>query len=402
VAKAEVAAAVPAKKEKKPKGSSSSSYEYYDTSDSSKGGGKDSGEPPAQKPPPSGDGASMKRSSSLGKPSAKKAAASTSSARGSAEDTFKWDDEGKGLVGPALKKDKERIKKWEKMFRNWETFRKTKTKAVLDLRVMKGIPDAVRGHAWLYTVHGESVEIDMKKSGNSPDKRQKRYNHYLKKGEREIPDPLAIRRLDPRDRDTDGLVKLLRAYLNADTEVTYSPLMGYVASILLGYMPTHLAYYTYLVLMTSTKHKAHNYFKDSEVQEITRVWDVLLQQHLPNIGQKFLQLSVDHKDYFPHWLQTAFLDVPCLPAIRLRIFDRFVKFGTRALFSFGLVVVTLATPSLNPLSRKEEMVSVLMNPAGEGRLADFQAVMKMYDDLFLNKKKFTALLSSAKCNLRVP
>lgn len=288
------------------------------------------------------------------------------------------------------------------MFRNWKTFRKTKTKVVLDLRVIKGIPDQVRGHAWFYIVHGESVELDRKRGGKGADRRKKRYDHYFKKGAREVPDPLRIKGLDPLDGDAGGLVNLLRAYLNADPNITYSPLMGYVASILLGYMPTHLAYFAYLTLMTSTKHKAHNYFKDAEVQEIARVWDVLLQQRLPKIGPKFIQLSVDHKDYFAHWLQTAFLDVPCSPAIRLRVFDRFVKFGTRALFSFGLVVVSLVMPKLSDSNKKEDMIAVLINPAADGTLANWQNVIKLYDQLFLTKKKFTELIESAKCTLRLP
>lgn len=394
-------AAPVAKKEKKVKGSSSSSYEYY-SSDSGKSG--DAGKPPAPKPPPhsSGGTSSAKRPSSAGKPATKKAAASGAGARPSGVDHFKWDNETKGLIGPLLKKDRERTKKWEAMIRNWATFRKTKKKVILDVRVMKGIPDAVRGRAWLYIVHGESVEIDRKKPDIAKDRRNRRYTHYLKKAEREVPEPLRITGLEPKDHDNDALFKLLRSYLNADTEVIYSPLMGYMASILLGYMPTHLAYFTFLTLMTNTKHKVHNYFKEAEVQEITRVWDVLLQQRLPTIGPKFLELSVEHKDYFPGWLQTAFLDVPCPPAIRLRVFDRLVKFGTRALFSFGLVVVSLAAPKLNDMRRKEDVVAVLTNPAGDGRLASGPEVIKLYDKLFLNKKKFTALLLSAKCNLRLP
>lgn len=401
--KAQAGAAVSSKKDKKDTASSSSSYEYYtSSSESDKVEAKSTGKPPAQKPP-SGPGeapASATKSSSAGTPASKRPAAA--SGRSSGDDKFKWDDNGKGLVGPVLKKDKERAKKWDKMFRNWKTFRKTKQKVVLDMRVIKGIPDTLRGQAWLYIVHAESVDMDRKKGDKAGDRRKKRYDHYFKKADRETPEPLTIAALPPKDQDPEALGKLLRAYLNADPEVTYSPLMGYIASLLLGYLPTYLAYYAYLTLMTSTKHKVHNYFKDTEVQEITRVWDVLVQQRLPEVGPKFLELFVDHKDYFPTWLQTAFLDVPCSPAIRLRIFDRLVKFGTRSLFSFGLVVVTLATPKLRGLAKKEDVVAVLMHPAGEGRLANWQEVIKLYDQLFLSKKKFTALLSSAKCTLRLP
>jgi hypothetical protein len=132
------------------------------------------------------------------------------------------------------------------------------------------------------------------------------------------------------------------------------------------------------------------------------VWDVLLQQQFPDIGPKFLQLAVDHKEYFPHWLQTAFLDVPCPPAIRLRVFDRFIKFGTRALFSFGLVVVRTSIHFLEGCTRKEDVVTVLLNPAGDQRLSNWQSVIKMYDQLFLTQKKFIGLLSSAKCNMHLP
>jgi hypothetical protein len=317
-------------------------------------------------------------------------------------DTFKWDAEGKGIIGAVLRKDIERTKKWEVMFRNWKTFRKTKTKVVLDLRVKKGIPDAVRGPAWLYIINSESLELDRKRNQRVPDKRKRLYDHYLQKSEREVPDPFRIPGLRQKENDPEALVKLLRAYLNADPQVSYSPLMGYVASIFLGYMPIHAAFISYFCLMTSKKHKAHNYFKDPEVQEITRVWDILLKQQFPKIAPRFRQLSVDHTKYFPHWLQTAFLDVPCPPPIRLRVFDRFIRFGTRALFSFGLVVVRTSAQFLKRCTRKEDVVTMLSNPASDRRLSNWRSIINIYDQMFLTQKKFLQLLSYAECVLRLP
>jgi hypothetical protein len=104
-------------------------------------------------------------------------------------------------------------------------------------------------------------------------------------------------------------------------------------------VPSWKAFTAFLYLVTASRYRLENYFHDAKLDSLASVWDLMLLKRVPAVHQKMLEVEIQHKECLTQWLQSAFLIVGFPPELRLRIFDRFVRFATPAFFSFGIVVL---------------------------------------------------------------
>jgi hypothetical protein len=292
---------------------------------------------------------------------------------------------------PPTRKVTLREQKWNAMFSKFEYFRSQKKKT-LNRRILKGIPNSLRGKAWLYILHPDSVKYDSQ-SANFKDPRKKRFIRWSKQPLRVLsPPPQWIPGLPPLQTD---LSNLIIALLAADsTKLEYTPNFGYIASLFLAYLPNWSAFTAFLYLMTASKHRICNYFHENKLANLAAVWDLLLQKKDAKIHQKLLKVEVEHQDYLRDWLQTAFLKIPLRPELRLRVFDRFVRFGTPALFAFGIVVVGLVAEEIK-VKGKGEIIRLLEDPTKSGRFRNVDDVIRKFEKVVVGKKEYKVLCS--KC-----
>jgi hypothetical protein len=99
--------------------------------------------------------------------------------------------------------------------------------------------------------------------------------------------------------------------------------------------------------------------------------------------------------YTPAWFLTGFQTMQFPPPFRLRLFDRQIAFGSRALLSFGLAIVNVGKPYLTSKGA-EVCIPLLQNPMGLPEFQDWRAMMKRFDDNFLSKSEYSSLFKAAK------
>jgi hypothetical protein len=193
-----------------------------------------------------------------------------------------------------------------------------------------------------------------------------------------------------------SLYRLLRAYSNADKELSYFQGMAFPAALLLAYMPEERAFWALWFLMHSSKHRLRDYYLDgfAALKELNRVWEVVLQNRYPKIYANFTRLRIESITYTTSWFLTAFLNIDFPVVLRLRIFDRYCAFGPRALLSLGLACVSLLKKELMG-SEMEKIIPLLQNPNRGRRLQDWRAVITKWDKLFISRIDYSKYFKRA-------
>jgi hypothetical protein len=172
------------------------------------------------------------------------------------------------------------------------------------------------------------------------------------------------------------------------TKIEYSLDLGYIASLLLRYLPAWKAFTALLYIMESSKRRASNYFHDTSLAKLAEVWDQVLSKKASTVHEKLGALKVEHKEYLTPWLQTAFLKTTFAVKLKLRVFDRFVNFGTPALFSFGLVIVHQVNQGILNTKHPHDCVRLLQDPSNSSSFQSVPPVLKKLNSLWIQKKDY--------------
>lgn len=281
--------------------------------------------------------------------------------------------------------------KWLYMMKkeNWDLFYnpKGKHRKVLERRVMKGIPDGVRSVAWRLILDPESI--------SNPSRPTVEYYHDIA-----IPQCDHVIRVDiPRTMPrvpifarTDirtSLYVILRAYSNLDRELDYFQGMGFIAAILVSYMDETSAFWSFEKIMRGPLHMLRNFFlrEFKGLHDINLVWDQLLKNKFPTVYRNISSHNVQTMLYTPIWFLTCFMAVDFQPALKLRIFDRFALFGTRAIISFGATIIDLHKQELS-IGQADKLIQILNHPQSNPKITDLDNVFKHYDKNFISKRDY--------------
>jgi hypothetical protein len=265
---------------------------------------------------------------------------------------------------------------------------------IVERRILKGIPDSCRSRAWHLMVDPK-CEISGKRRS---------VDHYYVKGvpesdhviqvdiPRTMPRVPMFAKNDARER----LYRVLRAYSNADPELGYFQGMAFWAAMLLTYMTEEDAFWSFWQIMRG-KHKLRNFFLDSfqNLRLINKVWDTILATLYPKFWENLTRLEIDHMLYTPGWFLTGFQTMDIPTPFKLRVFDRILGFGTRALLSFGITIVSIGKAKITAGSM-EAILDHLQNPNQHPRFADWRAVIKKWDQKFLTQAQYSLYFKKAQ------
>jgi hypothetical protein len=174
--------------------------------------------------------------------------------------------------------------------------------------------------------------------------------------------------------------------------------MGYIASLLLAYMPDGRAFTAYLHVMTGKKKAARDFFIPIRLQGLIRAWDYLLGKKLPDVKNRIEDVGITTDEYFPDWVQSAFLAPQFHPTLKLRLFDRFVAFGPRALLSFGIVIMMVVRAILS--ASKESLLRRIKDPADDASFANCRWVMEKMDRYLITKTEYAKLRKASGADLK--
>jgi len=229
------------------------------------------------------------------------------------------------------KKEEERREKWLLMFKTWENVGQRKLKR----RCRKGIPDSVRGEAW------------MRLSGAS---KLKAVNPGLyKRLGREQADPEAasvimkdLNRIYPTRRTSrqheEELRGVLESYACYDRIIGYCQGMGYLVTLFLIYLPEEDAFWLLVAVMSDEgQYKLRGVFARDMKLAQQRYFQMhkLVEMHIPNLYEHFEEENVIPLLYCSKWFMTVFTYNFPFAAV-VRIWDVFLNEGIKILFRVGL------------------------------------------------------------------
>jgi hypothetical protein len=111
----------------------------------------------------------------------------------------------------------------------------------------------------------------------------------------------------------------------------------------------------------------------------------ILRNRIPKILTRLERLRINTVDYMTEWLQTAFLKIEFPKEIHLRVFDRFVAYGTRTLFSLGLVILVFVEDKLKVADTRGAL-DMLRNPVPEPGFRNVKDLLTCLDSFNVSKR----------------
>ena len=117
----------------------------------------------------------------------------------------------------------------------------------------------------------------------------------------------------------------------------------------------------------------------------------LMDKKCPQVIKRMNQIGVFMAMFTPGWFLTAFQSLSWPPELQLRIFERFLFYGTRGLLGLGFAIIMVHADLLE----KAEMGSflrILQHPDESDRMRDWHTVIAAWDKYFVRKKVYQELL----------
>jgi hypothetical protein len=291
-----------------------------------------------------------------------------------------------------------REEKWLKMLSQWDSWA-GKNRAKLCERVKKGIPDCLRGRAWQLildrnfeaetitrpSVSGlvamgrlpccDTIEVDLQRT-------LPKVAMFTNKGVR------------------DSLKNVLHAYSNADPELGYVQGMAFIAGMLLLYMDEARAFWCFSQLMSGPHCQTRKlYVNDfAGLKIVNRVWEAILNEKYKKIADNLKANMVMPELYTTSWFLPAFMNLNFPPEVRLRVFDRYVMFGFRAVLSFGLTILVSKQDDLEK-KKAGDIFPILQKPETCEELKDWRLVLQRYDKVFLSEKDYERFFKKVEARM---
>lgn len=269
--------------------------------------------------------------------------------------------------------------KWRDMLHDWDMWWGAKREKVKK-RCRKGIPDALRMKAWpaLLQVHTHraarpGLYADMLARPIS------RADGDAALGAHGLPtsDGATAEIIDSIERDVNrtfpqysmfahsgsigqtSLFRVLVAYAQVDKTVGYCQGMGYLAAVLLTYMPEEDAFWCLYALMTAPPHNLATLYAPGlpRVPVVEHTLQGLINVRLPRIAAALHDLNVHPTMFAAQWVLTLFTyNFPF--HVVVRIWDCFLCEGWKVVYRVALAVLKLHEEELAGAGSFEVMMGV--------------------------------------------
>jgi hypothetical protein len=259
----------------------------------------------------------------------------------------------------------------------------------LEQRARQGLDPAVRGCAWP-AILGLNWEVEQRTltpldaiaaMGRPPSRAM-------------IEQDIAHTLRDTAGRacDAPSLAKILVAYANLDPELGYVRGMAYFAAVLLSCVDEARAFWSFVRLMAGTRFQFRRIFVNrfEGLSAINVVWQGLLADRYRKVAERLTKNEILPQMYTTLWFVTAFAGVKIDAELKMRIFDRFVVCGCRALLSFGLVIIARLQDALVKAGSAEALL-LLQNLEKAEQLKDVKALLVTYDKVWVSESVYLEL-----------
>ncbi|KAI3918900.1 hypothetical protein MKW98_017348 [Papaver atlanticum] len=262
-------------------------------------------------------------------------------------------------------REERRIRKWRKMIgvggSDWKHYVRRKPQVVLR-RIRKGIPDCLRGLVWqlisgsrdlLLMNPGVYEQLVLYETSTSE-------LDIIRDISRTFPSHVFFQqRHGPGQR---SLYNVLKAYSVYDRDVGYVQGMGFLAGLLLLYMSEEDAFWLLVALLKGAVHAPMEglYLVGLPlVQQYLFQFEQLVREHLPKLGEHFIEEMINPSMYASQWFITVFsYSFPF--NLALRIWDVFLYEGVMIVFQVGLALLKFCHDDLVKLPF-EKLIHALRN-----------------------------------------
>ena len=256
--------------------------------------------------------------------------------------------------------------------------------------VKKGIPDAIRGQIWPLILNYEKFKQELPQTYGSLVDSEPVDSYYT------------IHKDIPRSFPQVGLFTpklglslehLLQAYSQVDRELGYTQGMNFIAGLLIMYCEEEIAFYTFYSLLKGNRVNHRNYFIPpfTKLSFSTKMFEILLNKKYKKIYQNLINNGVALEMFTSSWFITGFQHLSFSPVLQLKIFDRFLFYGTRCLLSFGLVIFSRHKIELLKGSI-ETLLMILQKPDESEKMKDWKYILKKWDEHWISKSDYIKLL----------
>jgi hypothetical protein len=256
-------------------------------------------------------------------------------------------------------------------------------------RVRKGIPDRIRGRAWALILDPDPpagrASLDSLIALGEP--------ACLRVIDADIPRTMPGHAMFEAPALRTSLRRVLHAYANYDPDLGYIQGMGFIAAMLISYLDESQTLWCFAAVMKgqALEHRRLFLAGFSGLIELNKGWDALLQVKYPRVAEHFKQIELEPILYTTGWFLTGFMGLNLHPEIRMRLFDRFITFGRRALFAFALVVIS-SSKELLSTAAVIDCMEVLQKPEINPMMNDWRWVIASYDKKWLTGREYDACL----------
>lgn len=256
-----------------------------------------------------------------------------------------------------MRKTNERLAKWTVMLKNdLEVNHK-----LLKRRCRKGIPDAVRGRAWMIMSGAQRLK-DASEPGLFQELQFKEPSKDAAMViEADLDRTFTSHSFFNSGKGQKALRNVLRAYAVYDSEIGYMQSMAFVVALFLMYVPEEDAFWLLVAFMTDNgMYKMRGMYKDGLAVLKLRFGQmpILLKQFLPRLAAHFdsKEMSIHPVMYCAKWFLTIYsYDFPF--DLVVRIWDAFFCEGEKIVWRVALQV--LKNDERNLLSKKTHQELVM-------------------------------------------
>lgn len=331
-----------------------------------------------------------------------------------------------------------RLTKWKKMtnftFRrrgdpidNWELFSTSKRRK-LESRILKGIPEEYRFDIYQRILLPKELYISIKCSRDDqsltdinvilaslkpepfeipdcwtvieqdisrtfPKSRYFSFLNYSPEGSKNASFGDEIDQKIFRTKEMEVLAAVLQAYSLYDVKTGYTQGMAFSAAMFISYYQNAIAYHCFKYFMhnDSGRDMRRLYYSTFEgFTDIKKVWSRLFSLRYPRIYRRLERISVSADLYCPQWFLSSFLAQEWPSFFRVRLFDRLVYAGLRALLSLGLVVISRHKKELMS-SESDVVIDILQKPALSKNMEDWDYVLTKWNRLWISEAQYKKL-----------
>jgi hypothetical protein len=288
-----------------------------------------------------------------------------------------------------------RERKWTAMLEEPRRYFK-KDRAKMESRILKGIPNSVRSRAWQYIIDPKSITPRRRATVAELMAGGRASAASVRQIELDIP-----RTFGDFPKFTNDLRQQLRcvliAHANLDRELGYTQGMSAIAAPLVIYMDVDSAFWCFNSLMRKKRYAFRDIYLSGfpKLEKIKIVWLHFLKKKCKRVAKYLEENSILFENYGMSWFMTAFMSQQFEEELRMRIFDRYAGFGTRALLSFGLLIVKRLKKKIIK-GDMENAMTLMRDPGIQEEFAECKKVCDKWNELWLSEGAYAKLFKDVK------